>query len=72
MEAKFLPLAEKVRAFEERFTPSIKEYGSSEMYFDFDNKCSFYPTAAQLRECMDAYAAMIALAASLTQTRKDS
>lgn len=72
MEAKFLPLAEKIRAFEEKFTPSIKEYGSSEMYFDFENKCNFYPTTAQLRDCMDAYAAMIALAASLTQTREDS
>lgn len=72
MEAKFLSLAEKVRAFEERFTPSIEEYGSSELYFDFENKCSFRPTAAQLRECMDAYAGMVSLAASLAQTREDS
>jgi hypothetical protein len=72
MQSKFAVLAEKSRAFEERFTPSIEEFGSSELYFDFQNKCSFYPTPQQLRDCMDAYADMIGLAASLTQTRGDS
>ena len=72
MQPKFSVLVEKSRAFEERFTPSIEEYGSSELYFDFQNQCSFYPTPQQLRECMDAYADMIGLAASLTQTRDDS
>ncbi len=72
MQPKFSVLIDKSRAFEERFTPSIEEYGSSELYFDFQNQCSFYPTPQQLRECMDAYADMIGLAASLTQTREDS
>ena len=72
MQPKFSTLIEKSRAFEERFTPSIEEYSSSELYFDFQNQCSFYPTPQQLRECMYAYADMIGLAASLTQTRDDS
>ena len=72
MQPKFSALIEKSRAFEERFTPSIEEFGSSELYFDFQNQCSFYPTPQQLRECMDAYTDMIRLAASLTQTRDDS
>ena len=72
MQSKFSTLVEKVRAFEERFTPSIEEYGSSELYFDFENKCRFRPTPQQLRECMGAYADMIGLAASLTQTRDDA
>lgn len=72
MQPKFSVLIEKSRTFEERFTPSIEEFGSSELYFDFQNKCSFYPTPQQLRDCMDAYADMIGLAASLTQTRDDS
>lgn len=72
MQPRFSTLVEKVRAFEERFTPSIEEYGSSELYFDFENKCRFRPTPQQLRECMDAYADVVGLAASLTQTRDDS
>ena len=72
MQSKFSTLVEKVHAFEERFTPSIEEYGSSELYFDFENKCRFRPTPQQLRECMGAYADMIGLAASLTQTRDDA
>ncbi len=72
MQSKFSDLIEESHAFEERFTPSIEEYGSSELYFDFQDKCSFYPTPQQLRECMNAYADMIELAASLTQTRDDS
>lgn len=59
MENKFSSLEKMVREFEKRFTPSMEIYGSSEVYFDFENKCTFYPNADQLQECMTEYAKMI-------------
>ncbi len=72
MENKFSSLEKMVREFEERFTPSMEIYGSSEVYFDFENKCTFYPNADQLRECMTEYAKMIDHARVLSTCTDDA
>ncbi len=72
MENKFSSLEKMVREFEKRFTPSMEIYGSSEVYFDFQNKCTFYPNAGQLRECMTEYAKMIDHARTLSTCTDDA
>ena len=72
MENKFSSLEKMVREFEKRFTPSMEIYGSSEVYFDFQNKCTFYPSADQLRECMTEYAKMIDHARVLSTCTDDA
>lgn len=72
MENKFSSLEKMVREFEKRFTPSMEIYGSSEVYFDFENKCTFYPNADQLRECMNEYAKMINHARVLSTCTDDA
>jgi|CXWL01.1.fsa_nt_gi hypothetical protein len=72
MENKFSSLEKIVRKFEERFTPSMDIYGSSELYFDFENKCVFYPNADQLQECMNEYAKMINHARGLSTCTDDA
>ena len=72
MQNKFSSLEKMVREFEKRFTPSMEIYGSSEVYFDFQNKCTFYPNADQLRECMAEYAKMIDHARVLSTCTDDA
>ena len=72
MENKFSSLEKMVREFEEHFTPSMEIYGSSEVYFDFESKCTFYPNADQLQECMNEYAKMIDHARVLSTCTDDA
>jgi len=72
MENKFSSLEKMNREFEKRFTPSMEIHGSPEMYFDFENKCTFYPNADQLRECMTEYATMINHARELSNCTDDA